>query len=191
VRNTAKEQYMFDFVTSDQHFGHKKLLEELSDRPFDSIEAMDEEIIENYNAEVRDGDICLWLGDAFLCPREKAIEIVRRLNGKKVMILGNHDKSASWLLSVGIDVVFKGEYLNMHVGGRRARACHYPYWEEGDRHNIKQKPDYPIKRKGEVLIHGHSHLSNRLHGNQIHVGVDGWEFFPASREALEQLARKI
>ncbi len=98
---------MFDFVTSDQHFGHRRICE-LSHRSFDFIEDMNEELIENYNSMVMDGDTCLWLGDGFLCPKDEAIEIVKRLNGKKIMILGNHDKSASWLTGVGIDAVFKG-----------------------------------------------------------------------------------
>jgi calcineurin-like phosphoesterase family protein len=181
---------LFKAFYSDPHFGHERICE-LSHRPFESIEEMNETLIKNYNEVIDIHDICLWLGDAFLCNQEEAKPIMRRLHGYKVLLTGGHDKGSSWMVKAGFDLVSDADYLTFKIAGRIARACHYPYWEKGDRHNMEQKPLYPLKRKGEVLVHGHSHLKHRLHGNQIHVGVDAWDFKPVLWEQVEELARKI
>lgn len=78
------------FFTSDHHFGHKNILEyEKEYRPFSSLEEMHEVMIERWNNVVRNNDIVYHLGD--FCFGRNNIEIASRLNGKKRIILGNHD----------------------------------------------------------------------------------------------------
>lgn len=180
----------FKAFYSDPHFGHERICE-LAHRPFKSVAEMDSTLIKNYNALIGPDDMCLWLGDVFFCDKGRAQSIMRRLHGYKVLIRGGHDRSANWMASAGFDLVVDAGYLVFEIGGRRARACHYPYWEKGDRHDESQKPLYSVKRKGEVLIHGHSHRDKALHGNQIDVGVDAWNYRPAPWSEVEQLASKI
>lgn len=177
---------------SDPHFGHDNIrLPDYANRPFSSVKAMEYELIDRYNELIKPHDVCLWLGDTFFCKKEQAESIMRRLYGHKILIRGGHDKGANWLADIGFDLVIETGYLVFQIGGRRARACHYPYWEKGDRHDESQKPLYTVKRKGEVLIHGHSHRTTPLHGNQIDAGVDAWNYGPALWSEVEQFAWTI
>jgi calcineurin-like phosphoesterase family protein len=75
---------------SDTHFGHKNILQyEKEARPFSSIEEMNEVMIENWNRVVKKNDIVYHLGD-FAFGRLN-IKIAERLNGKKKLVMGNHD----------------------------------------------------------------------------------------------------
>lgn len=75
---------------SDTHFGHENILEyEKEARPFYSLEEMHEVMIDKWNSVVKDKDIVFHVGD-FAFGRAN-ISIASRLNGKKRLILGNHD----------------------------------------------------------------------------------------------------
>ena len=46
----------------------------------------------------------------------------------------------------------------------------------------------PVKRSNkEVLIHGHTHSKEKGSGNQIHVGVDAWDYYPVSEDEIKSL----
>ena len=82
------------WFTSDTHFGHQNILK-YTDRPFSSVEEMDEALIENWNNRVGDDDEIYHLGDVALCSPNKLRKVLARLKGKIYLIRGNHDKSAS------------------------------------------------------------------------------------------------
>jgi calcineurin-like phosphoesterase family protein len=83
------------FLVSDTHFGHKGVCHFTRNdgvtklRPFDTPEEMDEFMVEAWNAKVRPNDKVYHLGDVVI--NRKALGIMRRLNGDKVLIRGNHD----------------------------------------------------------------------------------------------------
>jgi len=83
------------FVISDTHFGHENCLGfTLKDgsllRPgFKDVNHMDETMIQNWNAVVRPQDHVYHLGDVAM--KRKLIPIVKRLNGHKRLVFGNHD----------------------------------------------------------------------------------------------------
>lgn len=82
------------FFISDTHFGHKNIItfkdgDDKLLRPFDSVEEMDEHMVECWNSVVKDGDRVYHLGDVVI--NRKALPIMDRLNGKKVLVKGNHD----------------------------------------------------------------------------------------------------
>ena len=83
------------FLISDTHFGHtntwqKFTLEDGSPlRPFTSTEEMDEAMVDNWNRVVRPKDTVYHLGDVVIARRN--LETVKRLNGRKILIRGNHD----------------------------------------------------------------------------------------------------
>lgn len=86
------------FFISDTHFGHKNIIKyEAEARPFTTIEDMHEEMIKRWNSVVRAGDKVIHAGD--FCFGAKWVEIARRLNGMKYLVLGNHDNytSASYM----------------------------------------------------------------------------------------------
>ena len=86
--------YTQKFYTADTHFGHALMLSETAcARPFVTTREMDEFLIDGWNAAVRPDDVVYHLGDFAFGLRDEARvrSVFRRLNGRKVLILGNHD----------------------------------------------------------------------------------------------------
>ena len=83
------------FLVSDTHFGHLGVCKFLSKdgvtklRPWDNPQDMDEEMIKRWNETVSPQDKVYHLGDVAI--NKKALPILHRLNGDKVLIKGNHD----------------------------------------------------------------------------------------------------
>lgn len=84
---------MSTYYVADAHFGHKNVIG-LSNRPFNTVEEMNEALVENWNKRVKGNDRVYILGDLFY-RFDGYREILKRLKGKKYLILGNHD--ASWV----------------------------------------------------------------------------------------------
>ena len=83
------------FLVSDTHFGHTGVCRFVRNdgvtklRPWDTAEEMDEFMVKAWNEHVRPTDKVYHLGDVVI--NRKALGIMRRLNGDKVLIRGNHD----------------------------------------------------------------------------------------------------
>jgi len=82
------------FVTSDTHFGHHGVCVFTKNdgsklRPWTSADEMDEDMVSRWNAKVGPNDKVYHLGDVVI--NRKALNVLRRLNGRKVLIKGNHD----------------------------------------------------------------------------------------------------
>ena len=82
---------MGTFFIADTHFGHEAIIR-YENRPYSCVEEMDETLIANWNSSIRRGDKVFLLGDLSFYRDDKTAEIVKRLNGSKYLILGNHDK---------------------------------------------------------------------------------------------------
>lgn len=78
------------WFASDHHFGHTNIIK-FANRPFSSVEEMNETMIKNHNAVVQDDDHVWFLGDVAF-NRDVFHAVMPRLKGKKRLILGNHDK---------------------------------------------------------------------------------------------------
>lgn len=81
------------FFIGDMHFMHRNIIK-YCNRPFSDIEDMTEKLIKNWNSVVGNNDIVYVVGDFALCGKQKIIEICQRLNGRKRLILGNHDQAS-------------------------------------------------------------------------------------------------
>ena len=82
------------FLTSDTHFGHTGVCRFTNSdgskmRPWTDPDEMDEEMIKRWNETVRPNDKVYHCGDVVI--NRKALKIMSRLNGDKVLIRGNHD----------------------------------------------------------------------------------------------------
>ena len=83
------------FLVSDTHFGHTGVCRFTRNdgvtklRPWDSAEEMDEAMVKAWNERVKPTDKVYHLGDVVI--NRKALKIMSRLNGDKVLIRGNHD----------------------------------------------------------------------------------------------------
>ena len=130
------------YFIADTHFGHENILE-LCSRPFGDIEEMNNTLIRNWNRKVKGNDSVYVLGDMFFrCGN--AEEILLQLNGKKHLIVGNHDGSWMTKLDAGLYFESVNTLLETSVGTVGATLCHYPLvtW----RHQSKT-----------YMIHGHIH----------------------------------
>lgn len=184
----------FAFVTSDTHFSHARI-SELADRPFDSVEEMDEALVSRWNALVGPQDAVLHLGDLALGPIAESLPITGRLNGRKYLVPGNHDRVSTVTQTKRAIERFRPLYeeqgwtilpeiLDGTRHGIRLRASHYPYRgdsQEADRHT-KARPD----DDGTPVIHGHIHAHDHgVNGRQFHVGVDAFDYAPVRFEVID------
>ena len=81
------------FFMGDCHFGHKNIIR-YCNRPFKDVDDMTEKMIKCWNNVVGANDIVYVVGDFALCGKNKIIEIGQRLNGRKRLIMGNHDQAS-------------------------------------------------------------------------------------------------
>lgn len=80
------------FFTSDLHFGHENAIR-FDNRPFQTVEEMDAELIRRWNAKVGKGDLVYVLGDMIWKSHNgDAEQLIRSLNGQIILIKGNHDR---------------------------------------------------------------------------------------------------
>ena len=133
------------FLVSDTHFGHTGVCrftrndgEKL--RPWTDPDEMDEAMIKAWNERVKPTDKVYHLGDVVI--NRKALGTLRRLNGDKVLIRGNHD-------------IFRDDEYRMYF--RELRAYHV--MNGMILSHIPLHSD-SLGRFG-VNIHGHTH-SNRV-----------------------------
>lgn len=75
------------YVIADTHFAHRRVVEF---RPWATVEEHDRELVERWNSTVRKDDSVWHLGDVCLGGRDK-LAILRSLNGRKKLVMGNHD----------------------------------------------------------------------------------------------------
>jgi len=137
------------FVISDHHLGHQNSWEKfkLEDgsplRPFSSNEEMNETMIERHNAKVKEQDTVYFLGDVVI--NKKYLELVKRMNGRKILVRGNHD-------------IFKDEEYR-EVGFQQLHGVRV-FVDKFILSHIPLHPDC-VTERFRVNVHGH------LHANQV------------------------
>lgn len=162
------------YFTSDQHLGHPAIIQ-MQNRPFQNVEDMNRTIINNYNSRVHKDDTVYILGD--ICHRlkvEEANDLIADLNGRKYLIIGNHDKKYDERLFEG---VYDFKTVSLH--GKYFALMHYPMLS------------WPKSHQGNYQLHGHIHarndynFQNKMDGiRRYDVGVDANEFCPVSVEQI-------
>ena len=107
------------FFTADTHLGHKNIITS-TNRPFESVAAMDSAIVKRWNERVTPQDLVYHLGDFAFDDHEPYLEL---LNGQKHLILGNHDHS-DWVKKT---TRWQGirELKEIEVGETKIVLCHY------------------------------------------------------------------
>jgi calcineurin-like phosphoesterase family protein len=172
------------FFTSDNHFMHKNIIE-YCDRPFDSLEEMEKEMIDRWNSVVGEKDIIFHLGDFSFGGKQHWKHKLDRLNGQKYLAVGNHDKSITPNKFVDVEYIFnlliRGD--EEIPNGQRISVCHYPMLSWYHSH------------KGAWQLFGHVHggLADKgmnrsgLTANQLDVGVDAHDFYPISYQQVKTL----
>lgn len=197
------------FFTSDTHFWHKNIIG-YSNRPFKDVQHMNETIIANWNSMVGPSDIVFHLGDVALGPWSEWAGTLARLNGYKILVVGNHER------------IFKGEkpkmqerfagfyhdffdevhhnYPKLNLSdGTVVNLSHFPY--EADHFENSRHMEFRMPDDGVPLIHGHTHAEFEANGMnarvsrsvagtpQVHVGMDAWNYNLVSEDEVIELLR--
>lgn len=185
------------WFTSDTHFGHANIIK-FCNRPFDDVDQMNEAIIDNWNHVVGPDDIVFHLGDVALGPWEKWDSLLTRLNGYKILVVGNHDRIFAHekqrmrerfipLYNGWFDEAYNN-YPELNLSdGTTVNLSHFPY--EGDSHDGDRFEDMRLPDEGVTLLHGHTHSDNVLSRSskgtlQIHVGMDAFGYTPVSEDQI-------
>lgn len=99
------------FIAADYHFGHSNIIK-YCNRPYKDTDEMDEALIDNHNSVVSNNDKIFILGDFAFKNKCLTEQIAPRLNGYKVLLLGNHDNhSVKYYLESGFDEVYKYPFI--------------------------------------------------------------------------------
>lgn len=150
---------MVTWFTSDTHFSDHRVLN-LYPRPFETVAAMEEGLIERWNAVVAPEDEVWHLGD-FARTVASAERIAPRLHGHKHLILGNNDPRG-----VGPGWESVAAYAEIEREGVLLILCHYPFRTWNGQH------------RGSWNLHGHSHGRLSPLPRQWDVGVDPNNYVP-------------
>ena len=109
------------FIISDTHFNHANIIK-YCNRPFKDTKEMYEAMIKNWNETVSNNDIVIHLGDFGLSNKEYIASIIKRLNGKKILIMGNHDnwseqfyREAGFHTVSRFPIVYDNRYVCSHA----------------------------------------------------------------------------
>ena len=106
------------------HFGHENILK-FDNRPFKTLEEMHETIISNWNSRVSKTDTVYILGDFCWGKEQDWIPLLKKLQGHKVLIKGNHDlKNMSATLKKCFQSIT--DYKEVTDNGFRVIMSHYP-----------------------------------------------------------------
>jgi len=160
------------FVVSDTHFNHENILKSVGEdkkpfRVFKDLDHMNETMIDNWNKVVSPQDKIYHLGDVYFGNQQKADLILSRLNGKKRLVVGNHDT-----------IYGKGNVLQKHFQKiymwrlfKEFNMCltHVPIHESSF-------------RKVEYNVHGHIHEKKSPTKQHICVCVEKTNYTPVNIE---------
>ena len=178
------------WLTSDLHLFHNQGFI-YEPRGFSSIEGMNKAIERNWNEMVSDEDEVYILGDLMVGGKtysnDAGMEIVRRLKGRKHVIIGNHDTDMRIKLYRQEDSIVDVQYaLMMRYKGRSLYLSHYPTFTSNLDH---EKPKQWI-----INFFGHTHSNERFYEGIpfiYNVALDAHDNCPVSLdEALQEIKER-
>jgi calcineurin-like phosphoesterase family protein len=189
---------MTKWIASDLHINHRQIpkycpkratgivYDALSeDELTEVVDDMNERIINNWNELIAPGDDVYILGDVAMGQIKFAPPLIRRLNGKKFLIAGNHDEKL--IQNIGKDSSLNDLFVNIKdyhemghsVDGEKVKLCmsHFPF-----RH-------WNGQNRGAIMAHGHLHDSPcDVPGRIFNVGIDNNDLKPFK---LDDVVRKM
>lgn len=140
------------FFTSDYHLSHANIIK-YSNRPYSTVEEMDEAIIANHNATVKPNDTVYFLGDFCFGDASKHL---KRLNGHIIFITGSHDGP---LRNAGVRL-YDMYHIKRCESNPDIVLCHTAM-------RIWNKSHY-----GAWHLFGHSHGHLKTYNLSFDVGID-------------------
>lgn len=151
------------YLISDTHFCQQSIIPYCK-RPFNSVNEMNEKIIENWNSIISEKDTVYFLGDfAFGSPNENR-DICNRLNGYKIIIRGNHDRDTDieYWKEMGFSQVFdtpqKLYFADKYSNLRYVILSHEPQYINDNEFNIHGHIHDELLKNEYPDMSGNNHL---------------------------------
>ena len=166
---------MSTFYTSDHHFMFAPMID-FADRPYKSASAMGADMINKWNMMVKKDDVVYYLGDFSTHNEHKVrlMTIFEQLNGRKHLIVGNHDDATvqrlPWKSVSMYDTVRPESETPMVV-----HMSHYP-------------PKPQERDDNRLYLHGHLHTKGPSDFPSYDVGVDANYFAPVHESIIVKKA---
>lgn len=153
------------YVISDTHFHHKNIIK-YCNRPFPTVESMNEFMLDSWNQTVKPDDIVYHLGDVVMGRHN--YDVIKKLNGRKRLIVGNHD-----------DIMKVGKYFQKVMMWRM-----FPEWNLVLTHVPIDLTDKTETRKYSYNVHGHIHNNLSPTSRHINVSVESTHYSPVPLENI-------
>lgn len=165
------------YVIADLHISHFNIIR-FCNRPFNDVHSMNKHITESWNKVVKPNDEVYILGDFSFKNTKRGIrDAISRLNGKKYMIKGNHDRTNT------LNNLFNSKLIEWW---KYDHEFEYEFNNKKYNFLLSHYPHYPIKKDNTICIFGHIHekvLSDATIG-MYNVGVDHIGYEPISIDMI-------
>ena len=175
------------FLTSDTHFGHDREFIWKA-RGFNSVEEMNETIVQKWNDTISAEDDVYILGDVILGDTGN-IEYVKRLSGKLHIVLGNHDTSKREEMYRNLPNVVEVAEVGIRLKYKKHHfvLTHYPMMTGNlEKESLKQM---------SLNLYGHTHQLTNFYNDMpymYHVGVDSHDCYPVLLDdIIEEMYAKV
>ena len=178
------------WLTSDTHYNHTNIcrgvtnwrtpngeIPEKQTRPFETLDKMNDNIVNNINSVVGQEDILIHLGDWSFGGFDKIEEFRNRIFCKEIhLVLGNHDNHIERNKG-DVQKLFSSvqNYLHLEYNDNNFILCHYPICSWND------------MKKGSFHLFGHLHTpkeSKYMTGRSMDVGMDGNDLIPYNIDSI-------
>ncbi|OAM75808.1 metallophosphoesterase [Devosia elaeis] len=166
ARRRALEIRPSDRFIADTHFSHQSMLTQCA-RPFDTVDEMNQHMIESWNAVVDDDTVVWHLGDFswWKQPQQEYAVIFDQLRGRKRLLIGNHDPEP--VMKLKWDQIYMGVVIGHEKSSdTKVALSHYPMRE------------WPEFFRGAIHFHGHTHSNLPSSNRSWDVGVDNQGYVP-------------
>lgn len=167
---------MKTWIGSDFHWGHKNIAKFCPDTRghYADINHMNEDMVKQWNELVQPEDLVYMLGDVAFMSASEASATMARLNGRKILIKGNHDSKTVK------DKTFRScfeeihDYLVINYDKHRVVMFHYPICEWYQMH------------RGSIHFYGHLH-QNKSGLEQYRARNVGWDYTGKILSSMEEM----
>ena len=140
------------YYIADPHFFHGALNTKMDRRGFESVEAMNEHMLQQWNRKVRKNDEVVILGDLSWGKAEETNELLEQLNGRLYLIQGNHDRFLKNKDYNAGRFVWIKPYEELQDNKRKVILCHYPIMCYNGQYRVDEKGNPKV-----YMLYGHMH----------------------------------
>jgi len=166
---------MRKFFSSDWHLGHKRVVHDFGQRPFSSVEDMDDTIIKNMFSGLKKNDMFFFLGDLYW-ERDSFWKMYNQIpDGVRFFwITGNHDAKQVKQHYAHFEVITP--MMETKIQGHHAVLCHYPMmtWNRSHYNSFQ--------------LYGHHHKGGHWEpenlGKQLNVNVEYHDYKPWTEDEI-------